>query len=167
MKKGQVIGQVFVYILAVILTVLILTYGYKAIVSFRVRSDQVSIITFKNDLKGAVETITSDFGSTKIISLSFPPNFRKVCFVKTIKEDGIPETLSDTGYPIIEDSVNDGAEKNVFLVENIAKESFYVGKIDVLNPDKPNLLCVKSVGGRIRIKLTGMGDHTEISNLNA
>jgi len=137
MKKGQLIGQIFIYIIAVILVAFILGYGYKAIVSFREKSEQVSFIQFKIKLQNAVETITSDFGSVKILELPIPRNFEEVCFVKTYPSD-TPEVISDSDYPIISDSTSTEVKKNVFLVENIAKDSFYVGKIDLNN----NLYCI-------------------------
>ena len=157
MRKGQLIGQIFIYIIAIILVAFILGYGYKAVVSFRQKSEQVSYIKFKTELQNAVETITSDFGSVKVIDLSVPRNFERVCLVKSYPS--LP-TLSGTNNPIIEDSVNSGVERNVFLVENIAKDSFYVGKIDV----SPDLYCVDIVSGIVRLRLEGKGDHTLISN---
>jgi|TARA_B100002003_G_C14058335_1_gene509558 hypothetical protein len=167
MKKGQMIGQVFIYILAIILTAVILGYGYKTIVTFRENSEKISYIQFQTDLQNSVETITSDFGSVKIIGLSLPANFKKVCFVKNYQD--FSDTFSAPDYPIIENSVVDGAEKNVFLVENIAKESFYVGKIDLdddsgylINDD---LLCISVLSGKLRLRLEGKGDHTKIREI--
>ena len=103
MRKGQIIGQVFIYILAVILTAIILGYGYRAIVSFKEKSEQVSYINFRTELQNAVEAITPDFGSVKIIDLSVPGNFKKVCLVRNYPS--FP-ALSNTNQPIIEDSIN-------------------------------------------------------------
>ena len=160
MKTGQLMGQIFIYILAVILTAVILGYGYKAVVTFKQKSEQVSYIQFKTELQNAVESITSDFGSVKILDLSVPGNFEEVCFVKTYPSD-IPETITNNKYPIISDSTSSNVEKNVFLVETLTKESFYIGKINV----DPDLYCINVLSGRVRLRLEGMGDHTKISKM--
>ena len=49
----------------------------------------------------------------------------------------------------------------MFLVDNIERSSFAIGKID---PD-PDFLCAKIPSGILRLKLEGMGDHTRISAL--
>ena len=169
MKNGQFIGQIFIYVLAIIITAIILGYGYKAIVTFKDKTEQVSYIQFKTDLQNSIESITSDFGSVKISDLSLPTSFKKVCFVKTYPTD-IPEQINEADYPIISDSTSSDVEKNVFLVENIAKDSFYVGKIDV-NEDSEylvndNLLCIDVISGKIKLRLEGRGDHTKIDGLS-
>ena len=159
MNKGQFVGQIFIYVLAVIITAIVLGYGYKAVVTFKEKSDQVSYIQFKTNLQNDIESITSDFGTVEIKLYSIPLNFKEVCFVKNYPS---LKTLSNTEHPIIEDSVNSKVEKNVFLVENIAKDSFYAGKIDV----EKDLYCINTANGKLRLRLEGMGDHTKIEKEN-
>ena len=40
MKKGQIQGQVFIYVLTLIITGIILIYGYNAITGIRNRADK-------------------------------------------------------------------------------------------------------------------------------
>lgn len=159
MKKGQAIGQIFTYIIAIIITAIILGYGYNSIVSIKQKSEQVSYIKFKNDLQNEIKKISFDFGSVKKVSFSLPKNYKQVCFVETPPDEDTPIPITNPKYPIIVDSSKSGVKKNVFLVENIAKDSFYIGKI-VLPED---LFCVNTINGRIQLKLEGMGDHAKIS----
>lgn len=158
MKKGQIIGQIFIYILAIILIAFVLGYGYKTIAAFGQKTEQVSFLKFKTELQNAVKTITTDFGSVKIKVFPVPGNYNEVCFVRS-HESFPPISLIFSNYPIISDSVESDVEKNVFLVKNTAKDSFYVGKI-VTNPD---LYCVNVTNSAIKLRLEGKGDHVVIS----
>lgn len=166
MKKSQVIGQIFIYILAIILIAFVLGYGYKTIAAFRQKTDQVSFIKFKNELQNAVKTITTDFGSVKIKEFQVPGNYNKICFVRS--HESFPASSSiPSNYPIIRDSVDSDVEKNVFLVKNIAKDSFYIGKIKVVTTDlnyiPTGLYCVDVKNTMIKLRLEGKGNHVVIS----
>ena len=155
MRKSQLYSQIFVYILSIILISFIMVYGYNAVQSFKKRAEQVSCLKFKNDLVNAVDSISSDFGSVKKKELQLCDGYSKACFVETFESPNMPIDID----PIIKDSILSGTGRNVFLVENIAKESFYAGKISV----DPDVLCINAVNSKITIKLEGKGDHTIIS----
>lgn len=154
-KKSQLYSQVFVYILTIILIAFILIYGYNAIQSFRKRADQVACLKFKNDLTNSIELVSNEFGSVKRKDLELCGNYKKVCFVESIENPNIPNNAD----PIIKDSILSNAGKNVFLVEDIAKESFYAGKISV-NPD---VMCIKTANNKVSLRLEGKGNHVLIS----
>lgn len=162
MKKGQLIGQIFIYILAIILIAFVLGYGYKTIAGFRQKTEQASYIKFRNELQNAIKAISTDFGSVKIVQLDMPSNYKEVCFVRN--HENFPVSFSAAGYPIIEDSVNSGIEKNVFLVQETVKESFYVGKITliILGIDK-DFYCAPVLNGKVKLRLEGKGNHALIS----
>ena len=159
MKKGQLIGQIFNDILAIILIAFVLGYGYKTIAAFRQKTEQVSFIKFRTELQNAVKTIATDFGSVKIMQLDVPLNYKKVCFVRS--HENFPTSLSSTGYPIIEDSVNSGIEKNVFLIKDTPKESFYVGKIAL--EGNADFICATVLNVKIKLRLEGKGNHAVIT----
>src|SRR3989338_8702199 len=105
----------------------------------------LSCLKFKNDLVNAVDSISSDFGSVKKKELQLCDGYSKACFVETFESPNMPIDID----PIIKDSILSGTGRNVFLVENIAKESFYAGKISV----DPDVLCINAVNSKITIKL--------------
>ena len=151
MKKTQLYSQIFIYILTIILVSFILVYGYNAIQNFKKRAEQVQCLKFKNDLSNSIETIISDFGSVKRKDFELCAGYTKVCFVESFEIPNLPSNVD----PIIKDSVLSNTGKNVFLVENVAKESFYAGVISV----EPDVLCVQGVNRKISLRLEGRGNH--------
>lgn len=154
-QKAQIYGQIFIYILTIVLVSFILVYGYNAVQNFKKRADQVACLKFKNDLSNAVESASSDFGSVKIKEFQLCPPYTKVCFVEAYESPNLPSSTD----PVIKDSILSNTGRNVFLVEDIAKDSFYAGKISV----EPDVLCIKSSSNKIRLKLEGRGNHVLLS----
>ena len=154
--RGQLIGQIFIYIITLVLVTFLLIYGYRAITTFKDKAEQISYIQFKNEIENTIEVLTVDFGSVKVKDFVVPEKINTVCFVTNYPS--LP-TLSNTKYPIIEDSVNSGVNKNVFLIGKNVENSFSVGKIS----SDEDLFCFPVVDNRIRIRLEGKGDHTFIS----
>jgi len=155
MRRGQLYSQIFIYILTIILISFILVYGYNAVQNFKKRAEQVSCLKFKNDLISAIDSISPDFGSVKKKEFQLCAGYSKVCFVETFESPNIPNDID----PIIKDSILSSTGRNVFLAEDIAKESFFAGKISV-NPD---VLCIRAMNSRIAIKLEGRGNHAIVS----
>src|SRR3989344_4561433 len=108
--KSQIYGQVFIYILTILLVSFILIYGYNAVQNFKDRAEQVSCLKFKEDLKSSVTSILSDFGSVKRKDFRVCNNYKEVCFVETYGSDA---DLSYLGIdPIIEDNIISRTGKN-------------------------------------------------------
>lgn len=158
MRRGQLYSQIFIYILTIILVSFILVYGYNAVQNFKKRAEQVSCLKFKNDLVNAIESVSPDFGSVKRKELQLCSGYTKVCFVETFESPNLPNDID----PIIKDSILSSTGRNVFLLENIAKESFYAGRISV----EPDILCIKAVNSKIDLRLEGKGNHAVISQWN-
>lgn len=155
MSRGQLYSQIFVYILTIILISFILVYGYNAVQNFKNRAEQVSCLKFKNDLISAIDGISPDFGSVKKKEFQLCSGYSKVCFIETFESPNIPGDID----PIIRDSILSGTGRNVFLAEDIAKESFFAGKISV----DPDVLCIMATNRRIAVKLEGRGNHAIVS----
>lgn len=154
-KKSQIYGQVFIYILSLFLVSFILVYGYKAIANFKNEQEKISCLKFNNDLKNAIQSISGDFGSVKIKNFQLCSLYTQVCFVEDFETPVIPAKTD----PIIKDSIASNTGMNVFLVEDIAKDSFYAGKISV----EPDVLCIRAVEGKVNLRLEGEGNHVAIS----
>src|SRR3989344_7562523 len=114
MKKSQLYGQVFTYVLTIVLVSFILVYGYNTIQNFRQRAEQVACLKFQNDLKNSVETIISDFGSVKRKDLQLCSGYNQVCFVETFEQ--FNRDSVNTIDPILKNSVASGSDRNVFLI---------------------------------------------------
>ena len=171
-KKGQAtrklrgqatIGQIFIYILAIFIFAVILLYGYKAIVHFIDRGEQVSFIQFKTTLETNVRDLAIQYGDVIVFNeknpLKIPSRYEGVCFVSGSAVISDP----DERYDIVKAAITAGLyekTENVFLIPP-APNPIYVGPIDVSN----NLLCINVTKGRIDIRLEGLGDRTRISRI--
>ena len=155
MRNAQLYNQIFVYILALVLVSAILIFGYNSIIGLRNRAEKISCIKMEDDLKNAVAEILSDYGSTKTKQFQLCQSYRQICFVETFRN---PVLTAGTD-PIIKDSIQSKTGKNAFLVDNIAKESFFIGNISV----EPDVLCISSGNNNIRIRLEGKGTYAIIS----
>lgn len=175
MRKSQLYSQIFVYVLAIMIVSFIIVYGYNSIHIFKEKAEQVACQKFKNDLSNAVESISSDFGSVKRKDLQLCAGYSEACFVETFDdiEDKNDPYFRYIGYnpapttkdPLIIDSIKSSTEKlldtkkNVFLIDNIAKESFYAGNISI----QDDVLCIKAINNQISLKLEGKGNHVLLS----
>ena len=155
MKKSQIYSQVFVYVLAMLLVSMILVFGYKAISSFRDRTEKVACLKLKNDMTNAVDSILGDYGTIKKKQFDACSNYNQICFVESHDEVNLPNNVD----PIIKDSILDKTGNNVFLVNKIAEESFNIGKISVT----PDVMCLKTRDNKITIAMEGKGNFVTIS----
>ena len=57
MKKAQIAGQIFVYIIAVVVVGFIVVYGYSAIKGFSERGEEVESISLRKDLENSVQIL--------------------------------------------------------------------------------------------------------------
>src|SRR3989338_11458181 len=80
--KGQIVGQIFIYVLAIVVMGAILIFGYNAIADFRSKSSQVSTIRIQSDVSSAIESLSSDFGSVKKKEI-FLDEYSSLCLVES------------------------------------------------------------------------------------
>lgn len=158
MKKSQLYGQVFTYVLTIVLVSFILVYGYNTIQKFRQRAEQVACLKLQNDLRNSIESIISDFGSVKRKDLQLCSGYLQVCFVETFEQfnRNNPQANINNIDPIMKEGIASGSDRNVFLRGG---DSFYAGNISVEN----DVMCINSMNGQISIKLEGKGNHVVIS----
>ena len=168
-KKSQIMGQVFIYILAIVIFSMVLLYGYKAIKGFTKQQEDITLIQLKTQVAQTIESISYDTGTVRSPSFDIPAKYKQVCFADLSK---LSEATSIGGpcystvwrpreYPIICDSWEAGVEKNLFLVATLEEEPYYVGNITVDN--QYGLLCINATQGKIKLRLEGLGDKTKIS----
>lgn len=158
MKKSQLYGQVFIYVLTMVLVSFILVYGYNTIQNFRQRAELVACLKFQNDLRNSIESIISDFESVKRKELQLCSDYDQVCFVETFEQfdRDNPQANINNADPILKNSIASGSDRNVFL---IGGNSFYAGNVSV----QDDVLCISSKNGKINLRLEGKGNHVLIS----
>jgi hypothetical protein len=153
--KAQLIGQIFVFVLAALIFILILMYGYRAISNFLQRSEQVALIDFKTDFESAVEVIKRDYGSVKKVELMLPKRYTEVCIIDPDKTKQ-PGDL-EQARPLIYTAWQAGSA-DVFLVP-MQEAPIYLEDITVDN----GYVCVSASYGKITLKLEGLGKKAKIS----
>lgn len=164
MAKAEVQNLVFVFILALLVIALVMLFGFKAIRDLMVKSTEADFIRFKTALERDISAITTEAGSSELLDLKLPAGYKQICFIDDdlIANYGSGATLEDFDRnPLIENSVKSGVQKNTFLVKDKASvETFYTGKIDVANQ---KALCIEASSGKVTFRITGKGNHVEIS----
>lgn len=160
-SKAQIIGQVFVFILAGLVFVLIVGYGYKAIQGFIERSEQVSMIEVRNDFERAVEDVKRQYGSVRKLELRLPSKYDGICVTdpnNCPSQVIMPLPSADYAVDWIVDACN-SKSANVFVVPR----SLDLFLADISVPS-PNYICVPNVGGKVTFRLEGTGRKTVVSS---
>ena len=153
--KAQISGQIFIYVLAIIIAGLILLYGYRAIGTITKTGEEVALIDFKNQLEGDIEKLATDYGAIKTKSYILPSGTETICFV-----DSDAKTTA-TDYQIINDIVASGARQNIFLIPLLNIQIYAEGlKVDESGSKS---LCLTNQRGRITLRLEGRGDGTLVT----
>ena len=149
-RKAQIIGQIFVFILAGVVFVLILGYGYNAITSFIEKGEQVQLLDFRNQLDSTITLIKRDYGSVQQVDLRMPPKTSSVCFVNSPPDlTGAQQSALKQDYALLESSWSTGSE-NIFLIPRQPTPMLIkdVVVFDEQNREK-GYCCVAVSGGRV------------------
>ena len=162
MKKGQIQGQVFIYILTLIITAGILIYGYNAIKKLNATSNEVQLVDFKTKLKSDIETISSDYNSVKTKTYNVPSKVKEVCFYQENPNPPLSPSINVNiaNHPLILDSIKD-TNNNVFLVMEDTIEAMEFSGIEI-DANYIPLLCIPISSGRLKLKLEGKGDGVSV-----
>jgi hypothetical protein len=165
-KKGQIAGQVFIYMMAVIIIGGIALIGYSAVKKIVTKSCDAEKASFKTDIIGLIEKYTS-YGSVNKKTLKAPCEYETVCFVDT--SDINSRTLfldpSKCDNPLIRNSVKAGNMQNIFVISNAA--TIPIGYSDLISLDSTykgrGCLCITQTNRNFYITFNGLGSSTEIS----
>ncbi len=158
--KGQVSGQIFVYIFALIVASATLLMGYNYLQKLTDEGKKADIAMFQKNLASDIKS-AQGYGTelkSKRYS-SIPPQYKELCFAEL---EGI--TSSDAARidkTTIKNSVTSKARKNVFLWPQSGESFFYVENIAVQN----KYACFKALKGVVKVNMTGCGDRTIISSI--
>lgn len=165
-------GQVFIYIIALVLASLILLYGYKAIFGqegFIQRAEQIALARFQTEIESQVKETASDYGRVKKLELNVPTRHTKVCIVDSANYnsnsclcrqspcEGNPANNPEDYNPIICNAWQ-GTEQNIFLVPMADIEM-----ITVATEVEHGYVCVPVTGGKVILKAEGLGNRARIS----
>ncbi|MBR9677431.1 hypothetical protein GOV04_04780 [Candidatus Woesearchaeota archaeon] len=81
MKKAQVIVQYLVYVIALVVLVLLLLFGYQMLSGLEEDKTQIQLMQAYNSLKHDVTELSTDYGTTKHVTYYPPKIARKACII--------------------------------------------------------------------------------------
>ncbi|HEY9703722.1 MAG TPA: hypothetical protein V6C58_14840 [Allocoleopsis sp.] len=165
-RKGQIAGQIFIYIMAVIVIGAIAIIGYSAIDKVLNKSCDAEKAVFKTNLEELIEKYTS-FGSVNKKTIRAPCEYDTICFVdSSITSFDTPKILKDNficANRLISDSVKSGSETNIFVKSNDKTIPIgYSQLVSLTDADKNKCLCIPAKNGNFYVTFTGKGTSAEI-----
>jgi hypothetical protein len=158
--KGQIAGQVFIYMMAVIVIGGIAVIGYGAIDKLVKKSCDTEKATFKTDMDNLIEKRTS-YGSVWPEVIKAPCQYDTICFIDKSK---LGEAVNCPNNKIIFNSVKDGIQQNIFVISG--QRTIALGYSDLISlnsTDAEECLCIKQRNKNFYITFSGKGASTEIS----
>ncbi len=180
-NKAQILGQVFTYILAIMLAAMILLFGYNAIFGkdgFLHRTEQIALTSLKTEIEREIKNTASDPGRIKRLELSLPSKYRKICFVDLKYVDKTSTCLcsnqnscagSQDYNPTICNAWQDQTQ-NIFLVP-MADIEITTGKLRTkiatgcqidASDTGAGYICLPVVSSKAVIRIEGCGDMANI-----
>ncbi|MBU0628690.1 MAG: M64 family metallopeptidase [Nanoarchaeota archaeon] len=156
MKKAQLTTRPIINALFGLAAVMILVFGTVQIIKWTKRSDQLETINFFESLQNVVKVgATRSFGSVDEKSIAVPLGIETLCFVDKSKNIS-PLVNCNLNYEI-----NKYPTKNVFFEPFDKLTPIEVEKFE-LGPNE-NPICLKTVGGVVKMSLTSKGTKAQIS----
>jgi len=163
-KRAQIVGQVFIYILAIVAFAAILGFGYIIIDILLQKQCDVKSIKFKTDLESTFTGIFGSYGKVRNnLDFTLPCETKKVCFVDfdnsvKICDSGLATPQACNYMDTYTDY--DKTEQNVFL----DPPSEIKLKVSPIKFDKDvSTYCISAKSGRIKLRLEGKGTYVQVS----
>ena len=159
-SKAQLIGQVFTFVLAGLVFILIISYGYKAVRYFIERQEQVVLVDFRTDLEIAVDGVKRDFQSVRKVQLRLPSKYFGVCFFdyqrcqSLERAQLVTQQTIDVSWAV---EACKGGSQNVFIVPRVGEP---LDLPDIEIPD--GFVCIPNIDG-ITFRLEGTGRKAKVS----
>ena len=163
MRKGQIIGQIFIFVLAALIFVLILLYGYRAISGFLKTKEQVEVTEFKTELESKVKAIRISYGSVRRAEFVLPATYLEFCAVDPNMSPNHANMFSES-HPLMYNAWF-GDPSNTIFLRPLLETSIQLEDVAVKgpqNPDEPGYLCLPITSGKLVIGMRGLGDRAEI-----
>lgn len=167
MSKQAQIQQIFTYLTTIFVIGAIAVIGAQSLFGIMDQNDQVQYITFKENVKQAIED-NNVYGTVNEKTFSTPSPMRKLCLVdkdvlatRSSRNSFNANTDNDIVNYVIEDSVHDGVKANMFLTDG--NHVISIGYSRKLTTSQ-DMVCINSTNGHFTFKLEGQGRTTHLSN---
>jgi len=160
-KKGQIVGQIFIYIMVVIVVGVIMLFGYNGIQNILEKKCQVEQLQFKTDIENMIGKYNG-FGSVEIKTITTPCDYDEVCFVSVDADNTGLSSTFDCSNKIIENAYDENVKQNIFVVSK--GRTFPIGYSNLLTTNKTQeCTCVKQKNGNFYLTFIGQGSRTNVT----
>jgi hypothetical protein len=157
-KRGQILGQPIIFILALIIGALVLTYGLYYTFKLKDVGESIELSQFVLNLREDVQSYYYlDSGSSKVTTIRLPSKLRYVCFKGKGSLNNNEILERHEGFDFILQSYD---QRNIFFLPFDAYTNT-VFNIDNLEIKGKNPLCFKN--GE-KAKITTQSTFVEISH---
>jgi len=117
-RKGQVIGQVFIFLLGAFVVGGILLIGYRAIANLGEQQCRAQELDFSRSMERAFDTSLTR-GLVRVHSFTLPCGTTELCLVERSAIDAqSASSWMQSAYPLIANSVNTGESASVWVLDN-------------------------------------------------
>ena len=176
-NRGQIVGQIFIYILATIVVGMVLLLGVNALRHLEAGKCTVQSTQFATDLSASIEK-NKGWGISRYERFSLPCNSQAVCFVSRVSTErhSFSQDTADTApeiaaavaearvkYPLITSSIESGDNTNVFIKTDKGYER--LERFEVAAPiSLPESVPVRCIAGdgTVEILFNGLGQTVEV-----
>jgi hypothetical protein len=164
-KKGDA-GQVFVYILTVLIMGLMLYFGVKWIINLMLTECEIQTANLKIDMETSFEKIRPNTASWQNVVFNVPDCLRlkKICFVDSSYANKQTSGLCTTGQkdynPMMCNAWMSNNDENV-MFEPPVENPVYIKDIKVDSP--LGYLCFPIEQNKVIVKLRGLGVGVQVS----
>ena len=156
-KRAQMVSEVFIYIVSAAVFLMILIFGYRAVLGILASQDTTILVDFKTQLQGSIEKMKIRKGSVDIQTFSLPTKYTRVCLLQSATDE--QTTLSNqlqTDYPQYYSAWKTGTE-NIFLSPK-QELPLYLPNIEIDN----GYFC-KDIDGKFTLRIEGLGKTVRIA----
>jgi len=168
-KKGQLLGQPFIYIFALIVGALILVWGGKTVLDLMQTGSQVNVGSFIKSLEEDVAAYKNfGEGSRTTKKIDFPGDVTYICFLDLEKSPNDCKR-KEQGNKIVKCRAEELDEEFAFQIEEPNKNIYVLPtdavkigafKIDDLKPADGNPFCIRN---GLEMEIKSKVSHVEIS----
>lgn len=162
-NRSQLIGQVFLFILAGLVFVLILMYGYSAITKLIETKRNIDLIEFKTSLEQSITGIRTSTGSVRKATFSLPSEYKEFCAVDPFMT-AIHSQEFKKKHPLFFNIWKSDSSITIYVTP-LLETPLNLPDITVKGPlhDEPGFLCLPISNGKFSLKLQGTGTTAQIS----
>ena len=158
-KKKADASQMFTYISTAIVIVVVLGFGIHWLMGLLDNVSEIECVQFKKDLEIRVRN-NLDYGRVDTRPLRVDCDVREICFITDTLFEKKSHSYNDNGDVLdylINSTYSGNVQQNVFMLNNIPVDFFYLEKLYVEPNNLPLCFNVTNIG--LNVRFEGQGNH--------